>query len=77
MSSISTASLTYNVQKIREDMAVKGWLNTDLARQAGVSDMVVSRFLRGERQTARMANRLARALGFSPKRYFVPSKRVA
>lgn len=53
------------------DMALKGWLPTDLARAAKVSDMTVSRFLKGNTQTERTADRLARALGFSPKRYLL------
>jgi len=53
------------------DMAIKGWMPTDLARTAGVSDMSVSRFLKGETQTERMAERLARALGYGPRRYLL------
>jgi plasmid maintenance system antidote protein VapI len=59
----------YDVTKMVSDMALKGWMPTDLARGAGVSDMSVSRFLRGETQTERMAERLARALGYGPRRY--------
>lgn len=59
----------YDASKIVEDMAGKGWLPTDLARAANVSDMTVSRFLKGDTQTERTAERLARALGFSPRRY--------
>ncbi len=53
------------------DMALKGWIPTDLARKAGVSDMSVSRFLKGETQSERMAERLARALGYGPRRYLL------
>lgn len=60
-----------------EDLAVKGWLKKDLAAAAGVSAMAVTRFLRGERQTAPMAKRLARALGHSVRRYIVSAKAVA
>lgn len=59
----------YDVAKMAVDMADRGWLPTDLARAADVSDMTVSRFLRGEVQTPRTADKLARALGYSPRRY--------
>ncbi len=64
----------YDVAKMVSDMALKGWMPTDLARIAGVSDMSVSRFLKGEPQTERMAERLARALGYSPRRYLLGVK---
>lgn len=60
----------YDVSKMVADMALKGWAPTDLARAARVSDMSVSRFLRSDTQTERMADKLARALGYSPRRYF-------
>ncbi len=52
-------------------MAVRGWLSTDLAREAGVADMTVTRFFRGDHQTARTAKKLANALGYSPRRYML------
>ena len=60
---------TYDVALLRQDMTAKGWLPIDLARKAEVSHMTVSRFLSGERQTARMAKKLASALGQSVRRY--------
>ena len=68
---------TYDVAILRQDMAAKGWLPVDLARKARVSHMSVSRFLSGERQTARMAKRFAEALGYSVRRYLVPAKTAA
>lgn len=65
------ATPTYDVARLRDDMAGKGWLPVDLARKAKVSHMTVSRFLSGERQTARMAKRLAEALGYSVRRYLI------
>lgn len=59
------------------DMALKGWAATDLARAAQVSDMSVTRFMRGDTQTARMADKLARALGYSPRRYFAGVEEVS
>lgn len=62
-------ALRFNVTKMREDMAERGWLPTDLARAAGLSDMTVSRFLKQERCNPRTAERLARALGRGIRRY--------
>jgi len=67
----------FNLSLMRQDMAAKGWLNTDLARSARVSDMTVSRFLRGDRQTARTAKKLARALGYSVRRYLLTAEKSA
>ena len=63
--------ITYDVEKLRWDMTERGWLPTDLARAAAVSDMTVSRFLSGERQTARTLAKLAKALGKGVRRYLV------
>jgi transcriptional regulator with XRE-family HTH domain len=71
MSSIADQVVTFNTALMREDTAAKGWLPTDLARRAGVADMTVSRFLRGERQTPRVAKKLATALGKSVRRYLI------
>jgi transcriptional regulator with XRE-family HTH domain len=64
-------TVRFDVAKLREDIAERGWLPTDLARASGVSDMTVSRFLKGESQTARTADKLARALGRSVRRYLI------
>lgn len=61
----------YDVQALADDMAAKGWLAMDLAREAGVSHMTVGRFLRGDHQTARAAKKLAKALGYSVRRYLL------
>jgi plasmid maintenance system antidote protein VapI len=63
----------YNALLLAEDMGARGWMPQDLARTADVSDRTVQRFLRNEFQTAKMAGRLARALGFSPRRYLIRS----
>lgn len=68
---------TYDVVRIREDMALRGWLPTNLARAAGVSDMTVSRFLRRDAQTAKTAKKLAEALGYTVDRYLISSRRIA
>lgn len=61
----------FDVAKLLDDVAARGWLQTDLARAAGVSNMTVTRFLRGEHQTPRTAQKLAQALGFSVRRYLL------
>lgn len=68
----------FDVGLIREDMAAKGWLQNDLARAARVSDMTVTRFLRGDHRTNRTAKKLAGALGYSVRRYLIrPSREAA
>lgn len=56
-------------------MVLRGWLASDLARKAEVSEMAVSNFLRGRHQTARTAKKLADAFGYSVKRYLISSRR--
>lgn len=70
----TTASVAYDVALLKDDLAAKGWLPIDLARKAEVSHMAVSRFLSGERQTARMAKKLAVALGHSVRRYLISAR---
>ena len=65
--------IRFDSQRMAEDIALKGWTKLDLARRADVADMTVIRFLRGERQTARTAKKLAGALGFSVRRYLISS----
>ncbi len=76
MQTTGTPSVQYNVQLLAEDMAEKGWTKLDLANEAGVSDMTVIRFLRGEVQTAPTAKKLAIALGRSVSRYIVRSNQA-
>jgi transcriptional regulator with XRE-family HTH domain len=63
----------FDVAKLRDDMSERGWMPTDLARAAGVSDMAVTRFFRGEHRTARMAKKFADALGRPVRRYLIRS----
>lgn len=69
--------IRFDSTRMATDMAERGWIATDLARIAGVSDMTVSRFLRNERQTAKTAKKLAEALGFSVRRYLLRSTEKA
>lgn len=67
----------FNVERIVADMTLRGWNNADLARAASLSAMTVTRFMRGEVQTAKTADRIARALGHHVKRYFSHVQAVA
>jgi plasmid maintenance system antidote protein VapI len=53
------------------DLARRGWTEVDLAYRAKMHPRTVYRFVTGEVQTIRTADRLARAIGYSPRRYFV------
>jgi transcriptional regulator with XRE-family HTH domain len=60
----------FNVERIVVDMADRGWNAAELARQAGLGENTVSRFLRGEIQSPGSAAKIARALGYAtPRRY--------
>lgn len=61
--------VAFDVMLLAEDMAAKGWLAKDLAGAARVSERTVSRFLRQEAQTAKMAAKFASVLGYGPQRY--------
>jgi transcriptional regulator with XRE-family HTH domain len=65
------ARALYDAQRIRRDMAAKGWINADLAAAAGVANLTVSRFLRGLTQSPRIAKKLAEALGRTPADYML------
>ena len=65
---------TYDINRLADDMAAKGWLAADLARKAGVSKMTVSRVLNSDSQSARTMAKLAEALGYTVRRYL---RRVA
>lgn len=68
---------SYKVELVLDDMALNGWLPIDLAKEAGISDMTVSRFLSGETQTPRTAKKIAAALGHEVSRYYVPHVEAA
>lgn len=77
VSAAMTDARTFDLSRMRSDIAVKGWLPTDLAKAAGVSDMTVSRFLSGSRQNPRTAKKLASALGYSVRRYVAAHQAVS
>jgi transcriptional regulator with XRE-family HTH domain len=66
--------IRFDAQRMAEDMALRGWTKKDFAIRAGVSDMTVIRFLRGEYQTAPTAKKLAEALGYSVRRYLISAR---
>jgi transcriptional regulator with XRE-family HTH domain len=70
-------AVVYNVQRMAEDVAAKGWSNLEFAKRAGVNDMTVIRFFRGDHRTAPTARKLAKALGRSVRRYIVPAEAIA
>lgn len=60
-----------DVPKLEADAAERGWMRTDLARAAGVSDPTVSRAFAAGSATPRTVRKLAVALGKSIRRYLV------
>lgn len=52
-------------------MAERGWNGTKLAQRARVSNMTITRFLSGEAQSNKTADRIARALGHTTRRYLI------
>lgn len=68
------ATTRFDGAKMADDIALKGWLPVELARRAKVADMTVYRFLDGRQQTAPTAKKLARALGYSIRRYLISAR---
>jgi len=69
----STVAVRFNRQLMAEDAALLGLTKVEWAERAGVSDMTVIRFLRGESQTAKTVTKLCRALKRRPDRYLIRS----
>lgn len=69
-------TVRFDVERMRDDIATKGWQPADLADRAGVARSTVGRFLNGEFQTARTAKKLAETLGYSVRRYLISSSRA-
>lgn len=61
----------FDAELMASDMAKKGWMQSDMATAAGVASSTVGRFLSGKFQTTRTAVKLAKALGYSVRRYLV------
>jgi transcriptional regulator with XRE-family HTH domain len=63
--------LRFDGQKVAFDMAGKPWDVQELAHKARLSERTVYRFINNEVQTLATARALAKALGFSVKRYLI------
>lgn len=63
-----------DVHKLRDDIAARGWLPTDLARAAGLSNQTISRVLNGDRANPRTVDQIAKAMGYSVRRYLITRK---
>lgn len=61
----------FDVDRLKLDMAARGWVARDLARRARLSDVTMHRVLNGQRHNPRTWARLAKALGKETRRYVV------
>ena len=66
----------FNVSRIIDDAASKGWNQRQLGLRAGLASSTMSRFITGQNQTPKVAVRLAKALGQSLERYLVRGAEV-
>jgi transcriptional regulator with XRE-family HTH domain len=64
----------WDIDKLKADTKAKGWLPQDLAREADVTAMTVSRVFRGLRANPRTMKKLAGALGHEASRYIVSAE---
>lgn len=64
----------YDVDRIVLDAQRRGWLPIDLFRKAKISHTHGYRFLRGERNTPRIAAKLSKALGKGPAEYLIENQ---
>ncbi len=60
----------FNVERIAADIALRGWNQSDLARAAGRGVGTIHRFMTGDTQTSKVAADIAKALGYTVRRYF-------
>lgn len=63
------AQVKIRVKVMERDAAERGWMRTDLARAAGVSDATLSHAWRGGSATAKTVRKVATALGRPVRRY--------
>jgi lambda repressor-like predicted transcriptional regulator len=66
----------YSTTRIEREMAERGLDRAWLAKAAGVSQVTLSFFFRGTRQTVKVGSAIARALGHEPG-YFLMARRAA
>lgn len=74
---MSTNHIRFDVERLVEDITLRGWMTNELARRAGVSDMTAYRFINGTSRTAKTAAKLAAALGYSVRRYVIRRGKAA
>jgi len=67
----------WNLERFTEDMILKGWMQADLAERAGVDGSSLSRFLAGQAGSPRFALKVASALGWPLKRYYIGNRKAA
>ncbi len=71
-------TVTFDGDLMTRDAAGKGWGPQQLADATpGISQRTVYRFLSNEVQTVTTAKALAKALGYSVRRYLISAKAVA
>lgn len=66
--------LAYNGKLAFEDMVAKSLEIEDVVRKSKLSQRTVYRFFSGELQTSNTAKRIAKALGYSTRRYLIRSE---
>ena len=66
----------YDVERVVADMGALGWNNVALAAHADLCPSTITNFLKGQ-QTPRTAKKIASALGYSVRRYYLHVERVA
>lgn len=68
-------TIEFNTARMRLDAAAQGLTAGALGKRAKCTPMQVSRFLRGQSRSPVIAKKLAKALGYSVRRY-LPSEDV-
>jgi plasmid maintenance system antidote protein VapI len=71
----STKRPVYNVALYAEHAMLRGWSRLEFARRAKVPYSTLVRFLEGQTYSPRVAVKLAAALGSTPERYLLTSRR--
>lgn len=74
MSITPSPVVRYNTQLMAEDAAILGLTKVAWAKRAGIADMTVIRFLRGQSQTPQTFFKLCKAVKQTPERYVVRSQ---
>ena len=77
MSSPQRPTVQVDTAQIITDMLDRGWNQAELARQSGVNEGTLSRFLRGDGQTPKTLAQIATTLGRKPSEYAVVTPAVA